>query len=376
MKAYFFNYSHDVQLSSGRVMRNISRNVCSLEYALQPLAVFTAAKGDLVVVHPQMVDVCRNFYSQYNFPEIEFVSLVDIPDMPIEPWGWDIGIVNSLKKSSGIHVCLPSLQQLDDIRSLSSRKNVSSCLAQIRKALSGFPLCGESWFCSSENDLQENVVFPVVLKLPWSSSGRGIKIVQSGLDVDLKAWVSHVLRTQGGLEVEPYYHKIADWAMEFYADIDGKVSFTGLSHFMTSPLLNYSGNMVASQDELQRVWRQYMPLEIMEGVKEQLCVVLSTLVKGRYTGNLGVDMMFCKGENDEVLLHPLVEINFRRTMGQIAQQIADRMPQYCPSWFKIIYQDSPANLRSFFEDKTHGEYCLLTPLTEETRFAAYLKPIS
>jgi hypothetical protein len=67
VKVFYFNYSHDVQLSSGDTMYNLSKNVRALEFALQPLAIFSSAFGDVVAVHPEMVSACEVFYNRDFF---------------------------------------------------------------------------------------------------------------------------------------------------------------------------------------------------------------------------------------------------------------------------------------------------------------------
>ena len=337
VKAFYFNYSHDVQMSSGSILRNLSQNVSSLEYALQPLAVYAASPDDVVVVHPNMIDTCREFYQDDCFDGIRFASLSSSLEMPVEPWGWDVAVIRQLENSGipGRFMC--SKGQADVIRALSSRESACVCLREVRNRLPGLPLCGTSEFCNTREELYDKLFFP------------------------------------GALEIEPYYKRIADWAMEFYADEKGEVTYTGLSRFYTMPTFGYMGNIVALEDHLLREWCRYMPSAVFYEVRDCLTEVLPAMMKGKYTGPLGVDMMFCEGDEGQVLLHPCVEINLRRTMGQIAQCIAVKMPWACPSKFEINYISTPEKARQLLAERDNGDCRLLTPLTEKTRFAACLR---
>jgi hypothetical protein len=370
VKVFYFNYSHDVQLSSGDTMYNLSKNVRALEFALQPLAIFSSAFGDVVAVHPEMVSACEVFYNRDFFKGVKFVSASSMPAAPVEPWGWDAGVALVIKKAMQTDRYVLKQDQLTKIRMLSSRQNVSVCLDKLFSLMPQTPLCGRSDFYILKEKLMAEMPQKCVLKAPWSSSGRGIRYKNGALDDRLEAWIDRVLQVQGGIEVEPYYDKLSDWAMEFYADADGKVSYTGLSRFFTSPLSGYTGNLVAPQEQLEREWCAQLPAYVFQDVRRSLEIVLSQMVEGVYYGPIGVDMMFCK-VGDGVVLHPCVEINFRRTMGQVAQSVAERFPSSVPSRMELVYKPSPTALRAFFASKDADAVRLLTPLTDKTQFAAY-----
>lgn len=133
--------------------------------------------------------------------------------------------------------------------------------------------------------------------------------------------VRKTLREQGAVEAEPVYDRLADFAMEFYADHDGGgVRYEGLSLFDTHDSGAYKGNAIATQDELQRRLEALAPASLLndEGhlpliyIKERLREALSSLLTG-YTGPLGVDMMLTPQG-----IHPCIEVNLRNTMGRVA----------------------------------------------------------
>lgn len=373
MKVFYFNLSHDVQLASGMSLYNLSKNVRSLEYALQPLAVFAAQRGDSVAVHPDMVRVCNEFYhEEISHNGISFIPSDQIPsDVEIEPWGWDVGLRKVLRNDS----LLCSSERLLAIRNLSSREMVEGCLKNIRNMLPDSPLCGESFFCKSMEQIVDALCFiggKAVLKAPWSSSGRGLRFTDADWGEDTQRWCRNQLLNQGGVEVEPFYQKICDWAMEFYADADGNVDFTGLSHFFTSPLAAYCGGRVAPQKVLLEEWQQWGSLILLQEVKNALQQTLRSMVKGVYQGHLGVDMMFCETPDKRVVLHPCVEINFRRTMGQMAMWLGEN-PRFSniKGHFEIHYASSPMLLQNYLKT-IEKQVIMLTPVTAATLFAAYV----
>ena len=56
-----------------------------------------------------------------------------------------------------------------------------------------------------------------LLKAPWSGSGRGIQYVSGSFTIPLEGWIRHILTTQHEGIGEPFYDKLLDFAMEFFA---------------------------------------------------------------------------------------------------------------------------------------------------------------
>ena len=64
----------------------------------------------------------------------------------------------------------------------------------------------------------------IVAKVPWSSSGRGIRYITDGDMTDsTMGFLSRTIQLQGGIMVEPYYPKVIDFGMEFVAKKDGSI---------------------------------------------------------------------------------------------------------------------------------------------------------
>ena len=153
------------------------------------------------------------------------------------------------------------------------------------------------------------------MKAPWSSSGRGLRFLSvEQTPFSMQAgWFNNVIARQGSVMVEPLYHKVKDFGMEFHADSMGQIRFEGLSLFHT---VNgaYVGNILATESAKRNLISRYIPVEWVDDVQQEICRVLN--LKG-YEGPFGIDMMIV-ASNDGCLLHPCIEINLRRTMGHVA----------------------------------------------------------
>lgn len=170
-------------------------------------------------------------------------------------------------------------------------------------------------------------MMPCVLKEPWSSSGRGVRYVECLTDA-LRNWARNVIQRQGCLMVEPYYNKVLDFGMEFLADADG-ITYRGLSVFSTANGF-YTGNLLAAEEEKRKQiiaacpsWNASLTEGLLASSASTICHLLKPHLTGIYNGPLGVDMMIVRTA-DGLRLHPMVEINLRRTMGHVAIDLYER----------------------------------------------------
>jgi len=84
---------------------------------------------------------------------------------------------------------------------------------------------------------------------------------------------------------------------------EGQLHYEGLNVFQTTPSGQYLSNL---SPELLRV-----SPDVLAAVRQSLQQHLPPILGADYAGPLGVDMMQQAGK-----VHPCVEINLRRTMGQ------------------------------------------------------------
>jgi hypothetical protein len=215
---------------------------------------------------------------------------------------------------------LPSEDAIEQIRVLSHRR-VSAWLLPLLR-VDG--TVGEAFECTTADDVDKLIgrYGRVVLKAPWSSSGRGLGFVPEMNHIE--GWLKNLLATQGSVMLEPYYNKVKDFGMEFYSDGNGNVGFLGLSLFHTANGA-YTGNVLATE-KAKREWiSDYLPTTLLDAVQECICQVLGDVFQGRYQGPFGVDMMIVNGKSNGIfLLHPCVEINLRRTMGHVALALSSQ----------------------------------------------------
>lgn len=309
---------------------------------------------------------------------------VEWQNMPYSPWGWNPSLLHTLKKAGVNDTFLLSDAQMKQIRLLSGRQ----CSVKI---LDEFPhtgyLCGKAVVCSSMLQVKQYVTSlgKCVIKAPWSGSGRGVMFVSfTEWNKSIEGWIARILRVQGEIVVEPLYNKVRDFAMEFYADGRGNVTFWGYSLFDTDVHGNYKANFLLSDGQIRKILSQY----ISDDIFDEVCLVmekkLAVLLGKDYCGFLGVDMMIC-WEDGKYLLHPCVEINLRMNMGIVSHIIFTRYVHYRSHGLYVIKYyptdgeawDSYCRMRDIHklhlcDNKLLEGYVPLTPVQRDTRYHAFL----
>ena len=235
----------------------------------------------------------------------------------VEPWGWNSALRAQLLRYGVDEKFMPTAAQLEVIRNLSHRRTAARLLPALR--VEG--TVGESFECTTAEEVETLLqrYGQIVMKAPWSSSGRGLRFlsVERTPFAMQAGWFRNLVQAQGSVMVEPYYDKAKDFGMEFYSDGCGRITYLGLSLFHTANGA-YTGNIIATETAKREMIIRYISIDLLNNIQEKICSELSLVFNGQYAGPFGVDMMVVSPSK----LHPCVEINLRRTMGHVALSLS------------------------------------------------------
>ena len=381
---YLFNPENDMALANFTPYYKAPSEIIRMANDLSVLPAWYAPEGSTIKVDSlSRVSLWREQCPASDFlPDV--IWSAEWENMPYKPWGWSPSLHYTLRKAGVNDSFLLSDMQMGQIRVLSGRQ----CCVKILESFSRMDgLCGKAMTCNSMTQVKKYITSleRCVLKAPWSGSGRGIMYVSSKEWNDsAEGWVSRVLRVQGEIMVEPLYNKVCDFAMEFYADGNGSVSFVGYSLFDTDAHGNYKGNFLLSDGQIKKILSQYIPDEVFDNVCRTMEESLASLLNKDYCGFLGVDMMICL-EDGRYLLHPCVEINLRMNMGVVSHTIFNRYV-HCLSHGKYIVKyysedgeawDAFCQMKATYklhlcDGKLAEGYMPLTPVKQDTHYHAFL----
>ena len=239
----------------------------------------------------------------------------------IVPWGWN----HSLKKrliNEGIDpATLPTEDELQFIRTHSRREFALDVHSQL--IIDAPQVIGPNYriVATSVSEIEAFISAngSAVLKSPLSGSGKGIRFIREKLSESDEGWCRRTLAKQGAVIVERRFEIIKECAMLFECHQEG-IDFIGYSLF-ESRNGTYSKNILASNQDIESLIAEYIPLDTLIAVREELKAILADTLVGHYEGFLGVDQIIC--QTDSPVFVPVSEINLRMTMGLIARNQYD-----------------------------------------------------
>ena len=340
MKLLVFNPEHDLALAANLSNFTAPHAGRQLRADLGFVPAIWAAADDFVLVE-NVEDAERRFLRLTRRPFGRFIAkelLCKLQFSAVDVWGWDLAIRAYLLRWGVDAAVMPTVTQIDAIRQLSHRRYAMQLLERLQMP--------GTIGCASETDQMEMIADRLqsgehlVVKAPWSSSGRGVRFMEGDMNIYDNGWVRHVIEKQGSVMVEPYYNKVKDFGMEFVSDGKGLVSYVGLSLFQTSNGA-YTGNILASEDEKEHMISRYISVDLLKAIRQKICTLMGVLLKDRYAGAFGIDMMVVRRDDgDGFLLHPCVEINLRRTMGHVAISLTE----HCSGLPKLMKMEYNSNI--------------------------------
>ena len=380
-KLYLFNPENDMALASASPYYMAPANIKKMAADLSALpAWYVPAESGILLADVRqkewMEKECR-----LSLPMDWAASLASYY-IKVYPWGWNPSLLRRLAEAGFSSEALLSEEQMKRVRQLSSRLTAVELLPRLRIEQT----IGESFALSNFEKLKSFLSkdAELLLKSPWSGSGKGIQRVKGELEPSAYGWAKRVISSQGSMVVEPFYQKKVDFAMEFYADREG-VSFIGYSLFETDSRGIYKENKLLSDKAIETYLASWIPLEVVYAVRKLCRKELEDIIGDDYEGYLGVDMMICQDE-EGYKLHPCVEVNLRMNMGVVSRLLYDHYvcegaegsyviecfprPGEALRFHESMKREHPLQLEN---GRIKRGYLSLTPVFEDTFYQIFIK---
>lgn len=304
---HLFNPSTEMALASGALRYTPPKAVASLERRNALFPRHYALPGDAILVRED------------DFPaEVlpEGIRIVHPHDLAFcgenfMPWGWNPALREDMLHCGYPEERMPSHDELASWRNLAHRRTAAALCRHGGLTHCALEFADVAQACAKIEEWGAGVV-----KMPWSSSGRGVTAVYGSPAQGVAMRIKQCVARQGSVMLEPLHTKSADFATEWESD-GREIRFLGFSTFMTDAAGRYVGNMVAPQDAIVRKIGAPSVMDLPAVLKPLLEKVLVHDTTYPYRGLLGVDsLVTADGKVVECL-----EINLRRTMGHVALDI-------------------------------------------------------
>lgn len=322
-KLYYFNPEHDLALANGAANFTPPESAVFLASDLSLLPCWYAETGGVILSD-------QTFPYEYNPINLDVQTVAPfnadlVKECKAEPWGWDLAIRKYFIQNGVDPHMLPSEEFIAKIKELSHRRLASNAMQYlIDNSDNKFHLPAPAKEVNNINDITSFIKQneEVVIKAPWSSSGKGVYWVKDIMVPSKEGWCKRVINKQGSIMLEKAYERVQDFAMEFRL-IQGEVLFAGYSLFYTEGSGIYRGNRLLSNESIVEKLNKWVSTEELDWIKNRLSEFFKINVAPYYSGYIGVDMfIYC--ENGNYYLNPMVEINLRMTMGMVARILYDR----------------------------------------------------
>ena len=387
MNLYYFNPDNEIAIAHGGKGYTPSANIARMARELGYLPAYLAGQEDCILVEEMPDARFLNERRELLGMSCRPVTLAEASKLhfnALRPWGWSPRVCRMLE---GIPVDEEGREPwTPDKRALYARATALSVLERTREHLelpeNIFPRMEESL----EGVLARMRRHAVVIKSPWSSSGKGLLMIEPGeVGHKEKEWLSGVLQRQGYVMVERRLDRIIDFALEFWIENPAVIRYLGLSRFFTSEKGEYRGNRLAHQSRIALEITQHIGEPLLEAVRSSVTRALLETLGAHYRGPLGVDMMLYCDESGKFRVHPCVEINLRYNMGIIALSLSSRyLSPGSEGTFHLSYFPLPGAAHRVSLERARAEplrveagrvrsgYLPLTPVGVEMRFVAAL----
>lgn len=364
-RLHLFNPENDLALGLDCRHYTPPPRAAALHRAGGLLPVWWARHGDTILLTRQSDhDEADARWMKNQWGLTAIISHRNVPtDAEPTPWGWSHDAVRQFLEAGVSPLRLPSQQIIERFRALSHRRSSIAILKSLDYKATPLPVECDDADRAMDIEMSRRGCF---FKSPWSCSGRGVFCGGSMSATTLRCQLEGIIRRQGSVMVEQGLPKILDIAALFHSDGRGKMTYHGLSVFLTGANGSYSGNIIASQTSLLDIIDSYGLLDEYQMTCSRLIDVLSDLA-GDYTGYLGVDMMIYTGPHGNPALHPCIELNLRTTMGVTAMAINDIIRPSLPmvaGWHRVSPGAGPP-----------APSTLLLPYHQENSFCLTLSPL-
>jgi len=400
---FLFNPTCELAVANGSVNYMAPAQLRKFENELGTLPWILASSQDIILVDKvpsqQFTDQLEN--KGFSLPAFQTKesSLSDPSFLLADkgflfPWGWSPAahkLLSPLKPG-----CCPEFgnspvaEWRDVHRELYSRKSALTILERNIKEYHSDNILSSNDLpdvCTSHEQIiaLQHKWGKVVVKAPWSSSGRGLQILRPNeYNLTNRQVITGYLKQQGFVIVEPWHNKVLDLSFQFLSFGNGKIEYRGLTAFSTDHSGRYLGNYLQElPPDLTPELKEFLS-ENLDNVKTALHQVLaSSDYSANYYGWFGVDAIIYKSPDGKLKFHPCLEINCRFTMGAIALRLRTHLAEQSVGEFQIThgkegdfaqYCEEMARKEPLITDsgKIVSGFLSLTPTLPENGFGAYL----
>lgn len=399
---YLFNPTCEYAVANGRTSWQPNRLLQKMEEDLGSLPLFFAQPNDIVLVKKLPPPEFLTSLQEINIIPPHFLQLDEIrtnqdficqPKNKLLPWGWSPAahkLLEPLKPfCSPAFLQSPTASWKPEYREIYSKKFALNLLKLLLSELPPEKVLPAQLIprvCTTKPEIENQMRKwdKIMVKAPWSSSGRGLQRVTKTPVIE-KVWekLLGIISDQGYVIVEPLLNKVLDMAFQFEIK-NGNISYLGISRFLTDEKGQYQGNFLNGwPDELNPEAKKFAEKLPEMIVKPLAKAIENSLLAKFYEGHFGVDTLIFRDQQNKLRVNPCLEINVRQNMGLLSLHLEKLISPQKKGVFKTFYQPG----KSFAEfaemmakkhplllnnSKIEAGFFPVNPAFPTTQFGAYV----
>jgi hypothetical protein len=254
----------------------------------------------------------------------------------LRPWGWTPRLLaGAARLGDQVHVKPPAIGASISAASskLHSLRAVRQWLNEHRHTLDpdaewlapdeDIGVIAEDWpgVVSEAQRLTRRGFTKIVLKSPWGTAGRGLRLLEPERIQGARRWAESLLIAQGGLRIEPWLDRCFDFSTQFNIDSSGSVKLLGASQCLSDRKGRFTGAVIGPLGigQSPEIRRSLYEDRRIGRLLKALPSLLPSLVGAQWLGEpLGLDHFVYRRPDGALRIRPAVECNPRHTMGQVA----------------------------------------------------------
>ncbi len=397
---FLYNPTSEMAIANGTNSYMPPKNLLKFERDLAFIPSFFANDDDCIIVEDIPDDLFLNQWHQLGLPKLHYIKSSEIKSSleykSLCPWSWNQTVHHKFKnilpaasaefkKSPNYiwnndHKHFFSRNTANRVQKLISNHNINSVINIPAPAIN----------ITSINEFNEWFInHPVaIIKMPWSSSGRGIHIIDESNNKKANPdWIKSAIKQQGYVTVEPLLNKVFDFSFQIDIKRDGNIELLGYSFFINDNKGHFIGGNINWHHEDYNINRFLSK----ETLNQAACILIEALKKVKphlyYEGPIGIDSIVYLDDNNEYKIHPCLDINWRYNMGLININL----PKYVHEEAKgkwLIGSFKPGEWNSFIannkeekplvliNNKIKSGFINLTPQNAKASFGVWMEIFS
>lgn len=360
-EVYLFSATCEMAVGNGTNSYMAPKYLRKFEEDLSILPIYFAQQGDVVILNDAPSEHYLSRLSTLVADNIQFLSLdalkcmaadqsIEIVDL--KPWGWSQVIHRELQGLK--QFCAKELKDRPnknwqtEHRELYSRKTALDVLTRFLELTpSKSKFISKSELPKVVDDVSEveaavSTYRQVVVKTPWSSSGRGMIFLNPNtFHKTYTDWVRGAIKSQGYVMLEHGVDKVMD--LSFHYEISsGEVRFLGQASFTTADNGQYIGNNIqAIPAHADETLKTFLSAQLIDEISNTLQLAIAkSPIANSYHGVLGVDALVYRGVDGSLKIQPCLEINLRYNMGTLALQLRAALHSEAEGVWKVEHLGS------------------------------------